>query len=226
MNLSPSEQSEFDELEHAIHQHEDFLHYLPNAVVEIDLDTWEVISLNRMGRILLGYDPATEPGRFSALNYIDDADREQAVAITNALIEGSRTNRTRYERVASPATYEFTLRRLDGSTFPAAVTSSFILDADRIPVREYVVFRDITERRRIAAEREQMLSDLQETVANLKTLQGLLPICAICKDVRDDSGYWVQIKSYVRKHSDADFQHGLCDSCREELYGDSGAKAE
>jgi len=221
MTLSPSEQAEFEELEHDIHQHEDFLLYLPNAVVEIDLDTWEVTSLNRMARILLGYDPATAPDRFSALDYIAEADREQAVAITTALMAESRTNGTPYERVANPATYEFTLRRRDGSTFPAAVTSSFILDADRIPVREYVVFRDITERRRIAAEREQMLSDLQETVANLKTLQGLLPICAICKDVRDDSGYWIQIESYVRKHSDADFQHGLCDSCRAEVYGNS-----
>ncbi len=221
MTLSPSQQSEFDVLEHDIGQYEEFFLHLPDAVVELDLETWDVISMNRLARILLGYQAELPPPRFSALTCIDDADQERALAITNALMADSRANRTPYERVPNPETYEFTLRRLDGSAFPAAVTSSFILDADRIPVREYVVFRDITGRRRIDAERIQLLSELQETVANLKTLRGLLPICAICKDVRDDQGYWIQIESYVRKHSDADFHHCLCDSCHAEIYGDS-----
>ncbi len=224
MTLSPAEKSELQDLERAVHQSEEFLFSLPDAVVEIDLDTWTVVSMNRMARILLRYDPATAPARISALDYVDDADREQAAAITVALAGESRANHTPYQRVARPATYEFTLKRMDGSTFPAEVTSSFVLDVDRIPIREYVLFRDITERRRIEAERTQLLSELQETVANLKTLRGLLPICAICKNVRDDDGYWIQIESYVRKHSDADFQHGLCESCRAEVYGDSHGK--
>ena len=55
---------------------------------------------------------------------------------------------------------------------------------------------------------------------DIKTLQGLLPICAKCKNIRDEKGYWSQIESYISNHSDAQFSHGLCDKCSEELYGE------
>ena len=53
----------------------------------------------------------------------------------------------------------------------------------------------------------------------VKVLEGLLPICAKCKKIRDDKGYWNQIECYIRDHSEADFTHGLCPDCIEELYG-------
>ena len=55
---------------------------------------------------------------------------------------------------------------------------------------------------------------------NLKTLQGMLPICAHCKKVRDDQGYWTQIEHYVRTHSEAEFTHGICPECIKEHYGE------
>jgi hypothetical protein len=223
MTISPAEQAERAELEHNIRQHEELLLHLPDAVVEIDFDSWNVVSASRIARILLGYLPDIDPAPFPALGHIGEADRARVLALTNEQIAESRANHSPYERVANPATYDVTLCRVDGATFPAAVTIFFILDTNRVPVRGYIVFRDITERRRMESERMQLLLELQETLANLEILSGLLPICAICKDVRDDSGYWVQIESYVRKHSDADFQHGLCDACREELYRDSRA---
>jgi len=54
----------------------------------------------------------------------------------------------------------------------------------------------------------------------VKTLSGMLPICAACKKVRDDSGYWNQIETYVRDHSDAQFSHGICPDCAKTLYPD------
>lgn len=51
-------------------------------------------------------------------------------------------------------------------------------------------------------------------------VSGLLPICASCKNIRDDKGYWNQIESYLQKHSDAEFSHGICPDCMEKLYGD------
>jgi hypothetical protein len=51
-------------------------------------------------------------------------------------------------------------------------------------------------------------------------LQGILPICSRCKMVRDDKGYWNQIESYIRDHSDADFSHSICPDCAKELYPD------
>jgi PAS domain S-box-containing protein len=82
------------------------------------------------------------------------------------------------------------------------------------------IFTDITERKRAEQEREQLIDALQEALANIKTLSGLLPICASCKNIRDDSGYWSQIEAYVQAHSDAVFSHGICPDCARRLYGD------
>lgn len=67
-------------------------------------------------------------------------------------------------------------------------------------------------------EREQLISDLQHALGQVKTLRGLLPICAHCKKIRDDRGYWNQIEAYIRSHTDADFSHGICPDCLRKLY--------
>jgi len=61
--------------------------------------------------------------------------------------------------------------------------------------------------------------ELQKAIASIKILQGLLPICASCKKIRDDKGYWKQLEVYIRDHSEADFSHGICPECVEKLYG-------
>lgn len=60
-----------------------------------------------------------------------------------------------------------------------------------------------------------MLKDALKTV---KELSGLLPICASCKKIRDDTGYWDQVQSYIKKHSEAEFAHSICPECMEKLY--------
>lgn len=70
------------------------------------------------------------------------------------------------------------------------------------------------------SERESLLNKLNETKDDVERLEGLLPICAHCKKIRNDSGYWEQIETYIRSRSDAEFTHGLCPRCAEELYGD------
>lgn len=69
-------------------------------------------------------------------------------------------------------------------------------------------------------EREQIITDLQAALVQVKTLRGLLPICANCKKIRDDSGYWHNVEAYVMEHSEADFSHGICPDCMQELYAD------
>jgi ABC-type uncharacterized transport system substrate-binding protein len=59
---------------------------------------------------------------------------------------------------------------------------------------------------------------VKEALSQVNTLNGLLPICARCKKIRDDSGYWNQLETYIKKHSDADFSHGLCPDCAAEIY--------
>lgn len=62
------------------------------------------------------------------------------------------------------------------------------------------------------------ITELKEALTRVKVLSGLLPICASCKKIRDDEGYWNQIESYIRDRSDADFSHGICPECKEKLY--------
>ncbi len=77
---------------------------------------------------------------------------------------------------------------------------------------------EIRQRKLAEEERENLISELREALATVKTLKGLLPICASCKKIRDDKGYWNQIEEYVRRHSDAEFSHGICPDCAKRLY--------
>ena len=73
-------------------------------------------------------------------------------------------------------------------------------------------------------ERERLIRKLQDALANIKTLSGLLPICFSCKQIRDDKGYWNQIDTYIRDHTDAEFTHGICPECMIKLYPDYSGK--
>ncbi|WP_076003853.1 hypothetical protein [Dehalogenimonas formicexedens] len=71
--------------------------------------------------------------------------------------------------------------------------------------------KDIVERRKVEGE-------LREALAQVKMLSGLLPICANCKKIRDDNGYWSSVEKYISTHSEAEFTHGICPECLEKLY--------
>jgi PleD family two-component response regulator len=77
---------------------------------------------------------------------------------------------------------------------------------------------EIAWRKKAEEEREKLIRELRQALAEVKTLSGLLPICASCKKIRDDKGYWNQIEVYIRDHSEAEFSHGLCPDCAKKLY--------
>jgi PAS domain S-box-containing protein len=79
---------------------------------------------------------------------------------------------------------------------------------------------DISVRVKVEQEKEALIQELQGTLSQIKQLSGLLPICASCKKIRDDKGYWNQIESYIKKHSEAKFSHGICPECARRLYPD------
>jgi hypothetical protein len=76
-----------------------------------------------------------------------------------------------------------------------------------------ISFIDITERKR--AE-----DALQKAFDEIRTLRGIIPICAKCKQIRDDQGFWSQVEVYIRDHTEAEFSHGICPECAKELYPD------
>ena len=69
-------------------------------------------------------------------------------------------------------------------------------------------------------ERQKLISKLEKALREIKALSGILPICSHCKKIRDDKGYWNQLESYVRDHSDAEFSHGICPECMRKFYPD------
>ena len=69
-------------------------------------------------------------------------------------------------------------------------------------------------------EREQVIRELRSALDQIEALQRILPICAHCKKIRDDQGYWQQVEAYVSSHTGARFSHGICPDCREEHFGD------
>lgn len=82
-----------------------------------------------------------------------------------------------------------------------------------------VVTRDITVRKLLEAERERLIGELKAALGEVRTLEDLLPICASCKKVRDDNGYWSQIDVYLRTRAAVEFTHGICPDCDARLYG-------
>jgi PAS domain S-box-containing protein len=95
-----------------------------------------------------------------------------------------------------------------------------------------VTTRNITERKHVeevlqeaTKEREKLIRELQYALDNIKTLQGLIPMCANCKKIRDDKGFWNQVEGYLMAHTDAQFTHGICPECSKLLYGDLYEKA-
>ncbi len=84
--------------------------------------------------------------------------------------------------------------------------------------------RDITDRKRAEGERESLISELQKALSEVKKLSGMLPICASCKKIRDDKGYWNQIESYIKDRSEAQFSHGICPECMTKIYPDFDEK--
>lgn len=85
---------------------------------------------------------------------------------------------------------------------------------------------EINIRKRAQSEREKLIRELQEALVKIKTLKGLIPICASCKKIRDDKGFWNQIEVYIKEHSDAEFSHGICPECVERLYPELGKNAD
>ena len=102
------------------------------------------------------------------------------------------------------------------SSFIATAAGYFILDK-QIKLNNELAKKN-AESEELRKKLEDNVSHLNTLLSQVKTLSGMLPICASCKKIRDDKGYWNQIESYITEHSDADFSHSLCPDCALDLY--------
>jgi len=109
--------------------------------------------------------------------------------------------------------FETVRRTKDGRLVQLAVSVSPVKSSNGKTVAASIIARDIEERVRGEKERDILLRQLQASLAEVQMLTGLLPICASCKKVRDDQGYWTQVEIYVHDRTNAEFTHGICPEC-------------
>jgi PAS domain S-box-containing protein len=112
------------------------------------------------------------------------------------------------------------IEAFDGERKIILVSSTLIKDELGHVRGAMFINQDITEESRHEREREALLHRLEEALASNKILKGMLPICASCKRIRNDQGYWNGIEEYLRTHSDVLFSHGICPECAMRLYSE------
>ncbi len=81
------------------------------------------------------------------------------------------------------------------------------------------LIKEIKQRKTVEKEKEKLIEKLEQAFSEIKSLQGIIPICSHCKKIRDDKGYWNILETYFQEHSDAIFSHSICPDCSDKLYG-------
>jgi len=112
---------------------------------------------------------------------------------------------------------EWTFIRKDGSRFTSLLVVTALTNETGGSTGFLGIFRDVSKNRQHEIERERLIAELKEAMAQVKTLSGMIPICGWCKSVRNDKGYWSSVEQYVRTHTGATFSHGMCPACAEKF---------
>lgn len=118
--------------------------------------------------------------------------------------------------------FERRFKTKDGKAVWAIVSASPMASEDGVYRGSYGVVTNITERKEAEMALRQANEQLRQAMEQVRTLRGIVPICMHCKKIRDDKGYWNQVEVYVRKHTEAEFSHGLCPECLVRLYPELG----
>ena len=101
---------------------------------------------------------------------------------------------------------------------PLLITCSPFYNEEGNLIGSVHLARDISQQKFAEEEKEKLIAELQSALSKVKQLSGFLPICASCKKIRDDKGYWNQLEAYIRDHSEVEFSHGICPDCAKRLY--------
>lgn len=114
-------------------------------------------------------------------------------------------------------TMEWNLQRKDGSTFPAEITAKIFEDG-----RWQSFVRNISDRKNAERLKDELLGRLDASLREIKVLRGFLPICAHCKNIRDEKGAWKQMEVFIQERTNAEFSHSICPSCMHVHYPEYG----
>jgi PAS domain S-box-containing protein len=171
-----------------------------DAIYGVKLDG-TVVSWNRAAERIYGFRSGEIIGRNVSILYPDER-LDELIDSMERIKRGDHVGRSETARV-----------RKGGRLVPLSVTISPMKNGEGKINGASVIARDITSRKREEQERIKLIGELTDALSHAKTLAGLLPICACCKRIRDDGGYWQQVEAYISEHSDAVFTHGICPEC-------------
>jgi hypothetical protein len=186
---------------------EEFLWFLPDGFLEADIASTVITSMNRMACILLGFDPEHPPTGLVGPDILAAGEFDRLFAYHLGLVAPSLAAGQPYERTGTQDLFEITMRRADGTEFPAESQGSYVLNEKGLPARIRFIFRDISERKRAQAEQ----------LERNKQLEHILPVCAWCHRIRDEGGSWQQLEVYIHAKVGYDFTHGMCPDCEADL---------
>ncbi len=123
-------------------------------------------------------------------------------------------------RTGEPVSAEHEHHDKDGNPVYVEVSAYPIKDSTGKIIRFVHISKNISERKNLEKERERLIKELQDALAEIRTLKGIIPICSCCKNIRNDRGYWQQMEAYISQNSEAKFTHGICPDCAKKLYPD------
>ncbi len=177
----------------------------PDGIAIVKED--KIVFVNAAGTRLLGSDSTDDLIGRTFIEFVDAAFRESTGRLLNEMTHCIQWPVSRNES---------RLLRLDGSGIDVEMAGLSFTQGGETAFQ--IIIRDITDRKRSEAERDQLIHDLESALHKVKTLCGLVPICSSCKKIRDDKGYWNHLETYIEEHSNAEFTHGFCPECAEHLY--------
>lgn len=117
-----------------------------------------------------------------------------------------------------PVELEYRLRLPGGEEKWVLEHGVFLLGADGRILGIEGILIDVTEKKELELQQKATVGELKRSLSEIRTLRGMIPICASCKKIRDDEGFWSQVDAYVAKHTHAEFSHGICPECMKTLY--------
>ena len=176
-----------------------------DAIISTSL-AGSVLSWNRSAERMFGYKAE------------DVLRRKITFLLPSAHLDEEQQMIERLQRGEHIEQFEAVRRRRDGQAIEVSLTISPIIDGNGTIIGISKIARDISERKQGEEERNKLLLTLVHALEQIKTLQGMLPICAACHKIRNDEGYWDSLETYFQEHSDVQFTHSLCPQCLTQLY--------
>jgi len=175
-----------------------------------------VVAHDLKGNFVYANAAAGRLGGFEQKSPVDPNRMDMRSMISEAKNSGFLKEKMEELKQKGSLTFEMAGRREDQTEQFTEVHAS-LMDLEGKTIVLSVV-RDVTLRRRQEQARNSLLKELQTALGKIKTLRGLIPICASCKKIRNDKGFWQQVEEYVSEHTEADFSFGICEDCLAKLY--------